>query len=101
MYAWMIDKDHTADPGSRPGTNSNAVGMMGPRGMSDHHMRLLVAGQGAPFRMLDDDGELYYEGRFIGDIDDEEAFGPLDDFGMPNAGATSILYLRNGIWEQL
>jgi hypothetical protein len=25
-YAWIIDKDHIADPSAKPGTNINAVG---------------------------------------------------------------------------
>lgn len=40
------------------------------------------------FRMYDDDGILYYEGR----ADEDTSFEPLDDFGMPNAGCTYIKY---------
>ena len=49
------------------------------------------------FRMLDDDDEIYY----IGYSDDSSSFEPLDDFGLPNAGATNIQYLENGRWESL
>ena len=52
------------------------------------------------FRMLDDDGEVYYHGK-SSDKDTEEAFAPLDDFGMPNAGCIEIQYLENGKWETL
>lgn len=52
------------------------------------------------FRMLDDDGEVYYLGQ-SNDADSEAAFAPLDDYGMPNAGCTEIQYLRNGRWETL
>ena len=45
------------------------------------------------FRLLDDDGEIYYEGFLIGD-----EFAPLDDFGEPNAGCTSIQVQENGAW---
>jgi len=38
------------------------------------------------------DSELYYEGYLVGGDD----FEPLDDFGMPDAGATEIRY--NGEW---
>lgn len=31
----------------------------------------------------------------------DEAFGPLDDFGTPNAGCTSIRYRTDNRWEQL
>jgi hypothetical protein len=52
------------------------------------------------FRMLDDDGNIY----FYGESDDsasESAFAPLDDFGLPYAGCTEIQYLENGKWEPL
>jgi hypothetical protein len=39
------------------------------------------------FRMFDDDGNLYYEGK-----SNEQSFAPLDRFGSPNAGATEIHY---------
>jgi len=39
--------------------------------------------------MFDDDMNLYYEGKIIGDYD---GFEPLDDFGMPNARCTSIWF---------
>jgi len=52
------------------------------------------------FRMYDDDGELYYEG-VSSDNETEDAFLPLDDFGMPNAGCTDIKYLTGGHWESL
>ncbi len=49
------------------------------------------------FRMLDDDGEVYYEGY----SDDSSSFAPLDNFGMPNDGCTEMQYLENGKWETL
>ena len=49
------------------------------------------------FRMLDDDGEVYY----IGYCSDDSSFDPLDDFGTPNAGCTEIQYKVNGKWEAL
>lgn len=52
------------------------------------------------FRMLDDDGEVYYEGE-SDDSDSEEAFAPLDDYGMPNVGCTSIQFWEKGKWETL
>ena len=56
--------------------------------------------------MYDGDGELYYEGRFMDTTLDghdlpETAFGPLDDFGTPNAGCTHIKYFTNHKWETL
>lgn len=96
--AWIIDKDHIADEGAKPGTNANAVGLMGPRRYKGNGTELTKR-----FRMLDDDGELYYEGRCDSD-DDENALGPLDDFGTPNAGATTIQYWVTGVgggWKNL
>lgn len=52
------------------------------------------------FRLLDDDGWVYYIG-VSNDSETEEGFAPLDDYGTPNAGCTEIQYLRNGEWEIL
>ena len=46
------------------------------------------------FRMLDDDGEVYYHGR----SSIKDSFQPLDDFGEPNAGCTMIQYYENKRW---
>lgn len=98
-YAWIITRDHTADEGAEEGTNMNAIGIVGPRGCTDEQEEQLKAGEGEEFRMYDDDGILYYSGRIIGDYD---GFEPLDDYGMPNAGAVRIDYKnKDGIWSQL
>lgn len=89
-YAWVITQDHLDNPGDR--------GKSGPRGPADHLSIMLMAGHGKDFRMYDDDGELYYSGTIVGDYD---GFEPLDDFGMPNAGCTSIAYKDNGKWVTL
>ncbi len=52
------------------------------------------------FRLLDDDGVVYYKG-VSDDRDSEDAFTPLYDYGLPNAGCTEIQYLRNRKWEVL
>lgn len=67
----------------------------------------LRAGEGEPFRMLDDDGNLYYEGLFIDDSENEDyqpeaEFQPLDCYGLPNAGAVTIQYKNAaGEWESI
>jgi hypothetical protein len=103
-YAWIIDIDLMADVAGPVGTNANAPGVSGPADAPDEFLAELAGGRGRRFRILDDDGELYYEGRWIGcnwacydgaNLDDA-AFGPLWDFGAPNAGATSIWYRANG-----
>ena len=88
---FIIDKDFMPEPGARPGTNANAVGVVGPREYAGDGSELTFR-----FRMRDDDGELYYEGRAH-----EETFEPLECFGTPNVGCTTIEYLRGGRWEQI
>lgn len=91
---WIITKDHLAAPGEK-----SAVGVMGPRESRADPKFLLEHGRA--FRLLDDDGEVYYEGRWNGlEGNDADAFGPLHDFGLPNAGATTLQYWDNG-WKAL
>ena len=52
------------------------------------------------FRLLDDDGEIYYEG-LSDDSDSQRAFAPLDDFGKGYAGCAEIHYFTDGAWRQL
>jgi hypothetical protein len=92
-YGWIITEDKLTVPGR--------VGVIGPSTISDKTKAKLIAGEGSKFRMKDDDGEVYYVGRLVGDADSEEGFCPLDDFGTPDAGCTSIEYLKNGKWEVL
>jgi hypothetical protein len=92
---WVIDTDHIADKTKPEKTNANAVGVVGPRGYKGDGSELTHK-----FRMKDDDGELYYEGR----SDDDSSFDPLDHFGGPNAGATTIEYWvagKGGGWKPL
>lgn len=101
LHAWIIDRDHYPD--GEPGTYTNAVGLTGPRGASQESLTALAGGFGTRFRMLDDDGNILYSGRMTGDCDGEAGFAPLDDFGTPNAGCTSIEYhdADSGEWNQL
>jgi hypothetical protein len=86
-YAWIINEDTN---GTGPeGTNMNAVGMLGPRDITPEQEAQLKDGAGEEFKMYDDDGIHYYTGRIIGDY---SGFEPLDDYGMPNAGAVDIRY---------
>ena len=52
------------------------------------------------FRLLDDDDNIYCYGLSSSN-DDENAFSPLDDFGLGMFGCTSIQYYNNGVWEAL
>lgn len=49
------------------------------------------------FRLLDADGKIYYRGW----SDNNNSFAPLDDFGRPNAGCTTIQYWECGLWVTL
>lgn len=98
-YAWIVDTDHLFENGSADAPND--AGTTGPRDADPGLLAALVSGLpgGAEvdgitvqnFRMYDDDGALYYTGRYLGP-DDDGMFGPLDDFGKPNAGCTDIHY---------
>ena len=52
-----------------------------------------------PFKLYDDDGELYYEGRLH---DDDECINQMAAlrFGEMDAGCTTILVKRKGKWVQ-
>lgn len=103
-YAWIIDRDYIADEidTDRMGKDCVAVEVAGPSDASPAQVEL-ARKRGWPFKMYDDDGILYYSGRCWSaeGWGDETLFGPLDDYGMPNAGAVTIKY-RNpetGKWE--
>ena len=88
-YAWIITKDDIAE-----GDADSSVGVTGPRDITEQQEFLLRKGEGRTFYLYDDDKLLYYTGRAIhdGTSDGEYGidFGPLDDFGLPNAGCTLI-----------
>jgi len=79
-YRWEITKDHIS--GAATALLGKQANVTGPRGCDDS-----ITDNPAKFAMHDDDGKLYYEGTIWGNYD---GFEPLDDFGAPNAGCTSI-----------
>ena len=103
MYGWIITKDLLWD--KDPILNKeydirNDKGTIGPSGTILDKGTIVTMGK--KFRMKDDDGEIYYEGMiFETDKTETTGFEPLDDFGEPNAGCTSIEYLENGKWVSL
>lgn len=102
---WAITVDHNAKPDTKPATNENAVGMFGPRRATMTAEEIIAHPDSKRFRIADDDGNAVYEGLcYLPEGLTEDAFGPLDDFGQPNAGATEIWYWsaeNGGQWEQL
>lgn len=101
MYGWIITEDLEANPEFKAPHPENAVGMMGPKWLDDDVRASLLAGDGDQFQMLDDDLNIVYRGRFVGDSQSEQGFRPLDDFGTPNYGCTIIEYKRGKGWERL
>jgi hypothetical protein len=94
---WIIDFDVHGDRSKRPPCNDNAIGMAGPGTYAADDPRLKHL-----FRMSDGDGDIAYYGR-CDTNDDDNAFTPLDDFGGPNYGCTTIEYFNRdtGQWEEL
>lgn len=92
--SWKIDRDYLADA-----PEQSDVG----RGQYD---------EGAPapmsyrFRLLDDDGEVYYGGRYdAAALDDDEAYGGLYQalkWGASNAGCADLqVKTPAGEWESI
>lgn len=100
-YAWIIDKDYLMDSGSE----WSEAGLIGPSDAQGYSKQELLSAYDHhhQFRMYDDDDELYYTGTLFWNGDSEPSeqylYGPLGDFGMPNAGATSIDYTGKPEWN--
>lgn len=59
-----------------------------------------IKATGQAFRLLDDDGVLYYSGVCIHDGGEKSIFSPLD-WAEVYSGCTDIQYLTNGKWESI
>lgn len=98
MTQWTITRDHLADPQAQPGTNANAVGLVGPRGATLTADEIVVNPKAVAFRLYDDDRVICYQGYLLG----EDEFAPQDDFGEPNAGCTHTeIKGADGEWRWL
>jgi hypothetical protein len=103
-YAWVITQDldnpNDEDP-DQLGLPSR-VGVAGPSTAADEDI-LRALTNGAFFRLLDDDGNPYYIGRCWSSDgpDSNDMFGPLDDYGRADVGATDIQYRDNRAWKSL
>ena len=86
---WVITIDLETPPAER---DAEGVGNFGKT-----RMERISAAPSLPFifRLLDDDGEIYYGGRA-----DEKGFGPLD-WAKCYAGCTSIQFKDGERWETL
>ena len=97
-YSWVITKDHLATTDSEPGARDDA-GTVGPRNAPLDAEQIIAHPERKAFRILDSDGERYYDGFLVGG----DGFEPLEDYGTPNAGASDIQY-REGEkdeWQSL
>lgn len=110
-YAWVItgtatERQEELDTGYR---DPDAVGIAGPSGASPEQVELART-TGHRFRLYDDDGIFYYEGRLwteSGTMDEIEApFGwiepcaaPLTDFGTGYAGCTDVRWPGHPEWD--
>lgn len=88
-YAWTIIRDHIAEADVY-----DAVGIVGPYNASLTHREIIKHPWRRYFRMYDED-ELCYEGFLVSDEEKLNDFGPLDDFGRPGVGCTSIQYFKS------
>jgi len=87
-YGWVIVRDFI-DDGEKVGTMSSASPFMEEE----------IRSKGELFRIVDDDDELYYHVKILGDY---MGFEPLDQFAMPYAGATTMEYKdKQGDWRRL
>ena len=91
---FTITKDKLADGDMI----KSMVGIVGPSGCELKSEEIKNHPEAKEFRLLDDDGVIYYYGKYVGP-DDESLFEPLDCFGMPSAGCTVIQYKLNNRWE--
>lgn len=97
-YGWIITKDYLEGD-----DETNAVGILGPRDISDEVEAALKAGAGVTFDLFDDDGEHYYQGRLYSAAGAQDAGDfaecPLDDFGAGYAGCTAVTYPQFPYWN--
>lgn len=117
-YAWIIDKDHLSGPGGEfynAEEPDHGEGVIGPSACEHHHQFGMYYEDNKAeltrnydnhhqFRMYDDDDILYYTGTLFWNgpadhLEEEQAYGPLGDYGMPSAGAVLIKYTDKPEWD--
>lgn len=99
--AAFIKKDHIADgfDESRVGTTISETPLYTIERLIGVDDNMPEYGTLIPFRMYDDDDELYYEGELHDDPDCLNQMGALR-WGETDAGCTRIEVLRDGKWTQ-
>jgi len=103
-YAWVItqDLDNPYDEDPQQMGLPARIGVAGPSSATAEDI-VRALNTGAFFRLLDDDGNPYYLGRCWSTEgpDSQDMFGPLDDYGRADVGATTIQYRQHGRWRSL
>jgi hypothetical protein len=81
VYGWIITRDVLFEKGDHREWETDATGTIGGHDTTFTKEEIL---KGVTFQMFDDDMNLYYEGKIVGDYN---GFEPLDDSGcqMPDA----------------
>lgn len=104
-YAWVITKDFSPDPDAKPGTNLNAVGVVGPRfGLPYSGEEIQKHPKAVKFRLCYDASprpEVAYEGYMLDEDGEASGFEPNDDFGERNVGTTTVQLWEKGRWATL
>lgn len=100
-FIWRITKDHLAE--AEPTVFKSTVGRSNTRDISKFDSLRKSRGIVKAFRLLDDDGELYYTGEMaMTDGSDplmsDNIMDPLDRFGE-GSGCTEIKVRKGSAWE--
>jgi hypothetical protein len=90
-YTWIVTRDTIL------GDSSEAVGKIGPSGVSNRAPFDSVIIHGEHFRMLNAAGEVQFSGYILGQYQGSE---PLDDYGAEN-GCAFIEFEHEGNWVSL
>jgi hypothetical protein len=93
-YVWVMTYDHL---------DHVPMDVAGPHDADDTAIERIRNGEGATYKIYDDDGELYMTGRLLVDAPDvkdwiEFADAPLRDFAGPSWGATLIKFPGRPTW---
>ena len=90
-YTWIVTRDTIL------GESSEAVGKIGPSGLTNRAPFDSVIIHGEHFRMLNDAGQAQFSGYILGNYRGRE---PLDDYGSEN-GCSLIEFEQDGKWVSL
>lgn len=95
----LADEDTTANVGSAEGLSFTKEEIVANLWGIENEREMKWAKESVEFRLLDDDGELYFEGWII---DDEEALTQqvLLKWAEKDSGCTQLLIKRGKSWYQ-